>query len=350
MQEEQVRTMGEVSIVRGADALEAIDRAAIDVQITTAKAYPRSIERAKSEALALATTDEDTAASMVYAIPRDGKMVEGPSIRLAEIVSYSWGNLRVQGVITAIEEKRVVALGTALDLERNHAEQVEIPRSIWGKKGRFSPDMINVTSRAAVAIARREAILAVIPRVFIKPIEAAARKKALGEGGQVEQNRQKALAWFAKLGVDAERICNTLRIGAVEQIGNEQLLHLLAIRTAIQDGEVTIEEAFPRPGAEPGQTDDLNTKLAEKKAVGNGKKKPAEAVEEEPVDPEEVGKLEVRYGELQEIVHPDWDEKQWAGWEKLFVDDPGDKTAADFGKLIARLEGTLAEAKATATA
>jgi hypothetical protein len=250
MNEEGVIEATELVPVSGAAALEAVDRAAIDVQISTAKAYPRSVESFRREALELATLDEETAASCFYAIPRAGKTVEGPSVRLAEIAAYSWGNIRVDARIQAVEEDRVVAVGTAFDAERNSGSRVEIPRSILDRNGkRYKADMINVTCRAAIAIARREAILAVIPRAYVNPIYHAARKASLGEGGTMEQKRQKALAWFAKLGVSEERVYHALQIKGLADLGEDELITLRGIMTAIRDGETTAEQAFPRPGS-----------------------------------------------------------------------------------------------------
>src|SRR5690242_20436143 len=70
-------------------ALEAITRADTDVQITTAKKYPRSIELFKRRGIEMATIDEQTAESCLYARPvgKDfdtgkQKIAEGMSVRM----------------------------------------------------------------------------------------------------------------------------------------------------------------------------------------------------------------------------------------------------------------------------
>lgn len=253
----------------GAAALEAVDRASIDMQIATAKAYPRSVEMFRREALSLATLDEETAASCFYAIPRAGKTIEGMSIRLAEIAAYSWGNIRVDARIQAVERDRVIAVGTAFDCERNSGSRVEIPRSILTSGGkRYNADMINVTCRAAIAIARREAILAVIPKAYLKPIYEEARRASLGKGGTIEQKRQKAFAWFAKLGVSEERVYLALAVKGMADVGEDELITLRGIMTAIRDGETTAEQAFPRAGAVGNEdSKDLNAMLREQGAA-----------------------------------------------------------------------------------
>ena len=51
------------------------DKATIDVQISTAKAYPRNIRRATENAIAIVSIDKDTAATCTYSVPRGGKSI-----------------------------------------------------------------------------------------------------------------------------------------------------------------------------------------------------------------------------------------------------------------------------------
>ena len=76
--------------------------AQVMLQVQTARAFPRSIKSAMQEARSMATLDRETAGSCFYKIPRAGKMIEGPSIRLAEIMASAWGNLAIQGSIDEV--------------------------------------------------------------------------------------------------------------------------------------------------------------------------------------------------------------------------------------------------------
>src|SRR4030095_13145064 len=75
------------------NAIEAISRAEIDVQIATAKRYPRVLTQVKQDMLEMATIDEETAAACFYSVPRGSKNIVGPSIRLAEIAFSCYGNV-----------------------------------------------------------------------------------------------------------------------------------------------------------------------------------------------------------------------------------------------------------------
>src|SRR5687768_1964965 len=117
-------------------------KAEIDQQIATARAYPRSITKATQNILALATLDEGAAKECMYALPRAGKAILGPSIRLAEIVGGQWGNNRVAARVVAVnrQEKYVEAEGVFHDLETNAAVKSVVRRRIVDSKGRVYTD------------------------------------------------------------------------------------------------------------------------------------------------------------------------------------------------------------------
>src|SRR5438876_4414663 len=73
--------------------LANVSKAEIDIQVGTAKKFPRSLATFMREATDWVTSDPDTAASMYYVLPRKDKKVEGPSIRLAEVAVAAWGSM-----------------------------------------------------------------------------------------------------------------------------------------------------------------------------------------------------------------------------------------------------------------
>lgn len=258
-------TVESMSLMDGASALSAVDRASIDMQIATAKQYPRVVSTALKEALSLATLDEDTAGSMFYSLPRSGKTIEGPSARLAEVMAYSWGNLRVDADIVAEDKTTVTAMGTCFDLEKNVAVRVRVKRRITDKHGkRFNEDMIGVTSNAAVSIALRNCVFKVVPRAFVDRIYAAAREASIGKGGTLTQKRQNAIATFGKMGVKPEEIFAVLNVKDMDDIGVEELVTLRGLLNAIKEGDTSVEETFRASNKSEGTTE-LNAALATKK-------------------------------------------------------------------------------------
>ena len=130
-------------------ALPMLMRAEIDSQIATARQYPRDVKSASDDIMGLATLDEQTAAEMMYALPRGNKPIRGPSVRLAEIIAQCWGNNRVTAQVVEIDRnnKIVTTEGTFHDLQTNSAIKAVVNRRISDKKGRlYSDDMIVTTA------------------------------------------------------------------------------------------------------------------------------------------------------------------------------------------------------------
>lgn len=229
-------------------ALAVLSRSEIDGAIATARQFPRDLELYQSRAHKLATLNDQVAAECIYAIPREGKMIEGPSIRLAEILAANWGNCRAGARIIEEAQETVTAQGIFHDLESNTTTTFETRRRIVDKRGRrYSPDMVNMTCNAACAVALRQAILKGIPKPYWEGILKAAKDLATGDERELPQRRQRALNAFNQLGVREERILATLGVKDTAAIGREQLATLQGIYTAIRDGELSPTEAFPEP-------------------------------------------------------------------------------------------------------
>jgi hypothetical protein len=231
-----------------ATAIESLTRAETDAQITTAKRYPRSLAGFKAAALQMATLDPDTAASCFYVLPREGKKIEGPGVRLAEICASAWGNLRFGARIVSEDDRFIVAQGTCHDLQTNVATSIEVRRRIRDRHGRkYSDDMVGVTSNAACAIALRNAVFKVIPKAFVEPIYLAAKRAAVGDEKTLGVRRDAAIAHFASLGVDKERVLAKLERQGIEDVTLKDLEVLRGLATAIGDGDTTVGEAFALP-------------------------------------------------------------------------------------------------------
>ena len=110
----------EIIEVKQAEMLQVINRSEIDMQISTAKQYPRDVFQSLNRIKTIATLDNETAADCFYALSRQGQRIEGVSVRLAEIIASAWGNLRVQTRIVGNDGKTVTAQGVCHDLDRSH--------------------------------------------------------------------------------------------------------------------------------------------------------------------------------------------------------------------------------------
>lgn len=261
-------------IIESSTALAVLNSSEIDIQISTAKKFPRKIKEFQVKALALATLDPDTAASMFYKLPRgkndDGtkKYIEGPSVRLAEVVASTWGNIRAESDIVEIGDKFVTAMGSAIDLESNYAVRTRVKRRITDKYNkRFNEDMIAVTCNAAASIALREAVFKVVPRSMFKGVYSAAKQVAVGDAKSFSERRSKAFEWFSKLGISSETVLKKLGRAGLADVSLEDLETLTGLRTAIKEEEISIEDAFAEePVSVEKYENNTAAKVAAKKA------------------------------------------------------------------------------------
>lgn len=222
----------------------------VDVQVTTARRFPRSITTFVRRATEMATLTPEIAASCVYAMPRDGKTIEGPSARLAEIVASAWGNLRIQAGATENDDRYVTARGEAWDVETNVAIGFEVKRRITNRSGNtYSDDMIAVTGNAAASIALRNAVFKAVPSPFWRPIYAKCRQVIAGDAKTFASRRDEMLKAFMVVGVTPERLCAGIGLKGVADITLDHMTTLVGILNSLKDGEITVEEAFPESGA-----------------------------------------------------------------------------------------------------
>lgn len=238
------------------------DKAAIDVQIATAKHYPRNIKRATDNALAIATMDKQTAETCTYAVPRGGKRITGPSVHLAKILAQVWGNLRVEAKVVDIGQTQITSEAVCFDLETNLAIKTQVKRSImqnemkeingkWQRTGkliRMNEDMITVTGNAANAIALRNAILSVIPRAVVDKVYGAAKQTITGDVSDetklIARRKQVIDALKDTYNVTEEEILRAINKASINHIDADDLVTLIGIGTAIKDGDTTVEQAF----------------------------------------------------------------------------------------------------------
>lgn len=223
----------------------AIAKAELDTRITTAHAFPRSTQVVVQSILSLATLNEKTAETMMYALPRGNKPILGPSIRLAEIVSQCYGNCVSESRVVAIDRvnKIITAEGLFTDLQTNSTVKASVERRISDKHGRlYSDDMITVTGNAARSIARRNAILAGVPKAIWEQAYEAAEQCVAGDIATLASTREKAIKAFAVYGLKPDQVFKLIDVKGEQDIGITEVLSLRAMFSSIKNGEATVEE------------------------------------------------------------------------------------------------------------
>lgn len=227
-------------------AAAALNKSEVEAQLDAAHRHRRSVTAFLREAGTLATLNQEIAEACIYSVPRGGKQITGPSVRLAEICASAYGNLHIGARVVDIEEKQIVAQGVAWDLEKNLRVTMEVRRPIVNKSGkRFNDDMINTTGNAAASIALRNAIFRVVPRAYVDNLFAKVRSVAVGDAKTLSQRRQEVVDRLMKITVPQDRIFARLGKPSIDDVTLEDVELLIGLGTSIKGGETTIDEAFP---------------------------------------------------------------------------------------------------------
>jgi antitoxin component of MazEF toxin-antitoxin module len=258
-------TEEKIEVITGIDIYQSEEKAAIDTQIATAKAYPRDIVRATNDAIAIVTMSKETAESCNYSLPRGGKPITGPSVHMARIIAQEWGNLRVESKVINITATQVVSQAVCFDLQKNYAVKVEVRKNILqneyengrktGRKVKMNEDMITVTGNAANAIAYRNAVFNVIPKSVVDKVHLAAKNLITGNLSSDQEllnKRKKMLEWFDENhGVKESQILEALGLNSLNQVKQDEILTLIGIAQALTDGDATVAETFGKKKNKP---------------------------------------------------------------------------------------------------
>lgn len=255
--------------------VDAIERANIDSQVSTAKQYPRDIRRSIDNSIVIATMNQETAQACGYALPRGGKLITGPSVHLAKIIVSNWGNIRTEAKVIQTTDKQVVSRGTCWDLETNVASAFEVRRSIIDSKGkRFSEDMITVTGNAANSIAYRNSVFAVIPQAITNRVYEAAQRLITGDlsdGDKLLKKRTSIVNSFKNdYAISEEEVIKLCGKQTVNQVNANEISTLIGILQSLKDGDTSVDNLMkPIRG--------IKQELSDKKEEMKKKKEPTKS-------------------------------------------------------------------------
>lgn len=274
-QMEQQEDSGQGS--QGAMVAVAQSRAIAEIQgmMTIAKRFPRNYTGAFNRIIQ-ACKRRSLAEQAIYAYPKGGQTVSGPSIRLAEVLAQNWGNLDVGVVEIDQRDGESTMMAYAIDLETNFREQktfvVKHVRDT--KKGRQhltdARDIYELTANQG-SRRLRACILAVIPGDVIEAAELECDKTLKTSTGEPLIDRiRKMVTAFTDLGVTQEMIEKRLGHNIDVTIETE-MVTLGKIYRSIKDGFTGRSEWFDfanskdeKPSGE-NSADALNKKVKEKK-------------------------------------------------------------------------------------
>lgn len=258
--------------VRPPNAMMAIEqsRAVQEVQaaLILAKKFPRDQDAAFSRIM-IACKRHNLAKVAMYRFPRGGSTIEGPSIRLAEVLAQNYGNLDFG--VRELERRNGVSVAESFcwDMETNtrQVKVFEVPHEMVvgtgaNKKMKRLTDPRDIYELVANNGARRlrSCILGVIPGDFVDAaVKACKATLAKGDGETLEDRIRKMLLAFKELGVSQEMIEE--RMGHKTDITTgEELVELQAIYNALRDKQSKRSDFFNYPEDEASNEEKAQAK------------------------------------------------------------------------------------------
>ncbi|RKV71142.1 MAG: hypothetical protein D8H97_31595 [Neisseria sp.] len=250
-------TMTEVKSQREASEIQAM--------VFMAKQFPRNQIQAADRILN-ACTRQTLADSAVYSYPRGGQNVEGPSIRLAEVLAQNWGNLDF-GIRELSQENGVSTVEAyAWDLETNvrQAKVFQVAHKRMAKGGtKTLTDPRDIYEMVANQGSRRlrACILSIIPGDIVEAalaqcsITQAASVGATPE--EIKETIRKLTATMGKFGITAENIQDRYQC-RLEAIRPAQIVELRKIYTSLKDGMSKPSDWFAIQEVKKSDAQDLN--------------------------------------------------------------------------------------------
>lgn len=220
-------------------------------QIFMARQFPRNVFQSEQRILD-ACKRPSLAETAVYSYPRGGTKVEGPSIRLAEVLAQNWGNLDFG--IKELEQSNgeSVAMAYAWDLETNVREVkvFTVPHIRYTKNGiKKLTDPRDIYEMVANNGARRlrACILGVIPGDIVeKAIDECNRTLQGNNKTPLKDRLNSALKAFKEqFRVTQEQIEE--RFGyKIDAFTERDLLDLVKIFNSLKDGMSKSEDWFAK--------------------------------------------------------------------------------------------------------
>lgn len=272
------------TVDRSANALAASAKAMIQARVYLALERPRSLPRVRDLVLAQLKRPA-LALRAVYAIQRGQKknaageweanIIEGPSIKLANMLRIAMGNMGTEDLVIADDQDYRTIMCVAIDYESNSSEARTIVvsktverRAVYNRrtKKHEPPDREIISSRknsfgdvvfkcrateaeiqeaqnSAASRARRNAILALVPADITDDAVKLAKQVATNAAAQQRAATIERLkATYGKAGIAQAELAEYLG-RAIDDATAEDLVGLEMLSNAIADGQTTWKAA-----------------------------------------------------------------------------------------------------------
>tara|TARA_R110002020_G_scaffold44348_10_gene128032 strand:- start:6737 stop:7558 length:822 start_codon:yes stop_codon:yes gene_type:complete len=231
--------------MKSSETLSSVFDSEISNQIKLAKSNPRILKDCIKEIEYLSQMDLETAMSCFYIIFDKDKPVMGVSVRFAEIVVSSWGNLRAGSRVVSENDKHISVQGYLYDLEKNIFINTEVLEPVIDYNGRkLAKDIMLARINAASSIAFRNAVFKAIPSAVLNNTMKALKKFIKDSTGAEEL--EKAKMYFYERNITEEMLLTKLKLTTFVNITHETIFLLIGMRNAVKEGDTTIDNLFSK--------------------------------------------------------------------------------------------------------
>lgn len=241
-----------------------------------------------------ACTRPTLADSAVYTYSRGGSDVSGPSIRLAEAMAQSWGNMQfgIRELDQRNGESTVQAF--AWDVETNTRREVtfQVPHIRYTRQGsKKLEDPRDIYEMVANQGARRlrACILAVIPGDVTESAVAQCEVTMKTKADTGPEAMQKMVVAFEAFGVTKEQIEKRIQ-RRLDAIQPAQVVSLKKIYASLRDGMSVASDWFEADAADAGQQPASAADKVKDKLRSRGQSKEASASTQTGID-QETGEI-----------------------------------------------------------
>ena len=218
-----------------------------------AQRFPRDESDAR-ERILIACQRPALAEGAMYTYARGGTNITGPSIRLAEAIAQTWGNLTFG--MRELEQRHGESTMEAFawDLERNvrQIKVFQVKHTRHTRQGSYAlddPRDIYETVASQGARRLRACILGLIPGDIVEAAVAECEKTLTAQADRSTEGVKKMLAAFEKYEVTKEQIEARLQ-RKLDAMTAAQMVGLLKIYTSLKDGMSSPAEWFGLPDGE----------------------------------------------------------------------------------------------------
>lgn len=197
---------------------------------------------------------KDLAEVAQYEFPKGDSVVNGPSIRLVEVLARHWGNITSGVDEIDAKDGETTIKSYAWDLETNVSDTktFTVKHMRTTKKGSYKlTDERDIYEMVANKGARRKraCLLAVLPGWYVDAAVAACEetlKKSLTDGKSMEEVISSVVSAFDEFGITPDQIEAKLE-KSVDKLSKNDVVKLRHLYSAIKDGFVKPGDAFGLP-------------------------------------------------------------------------------------------------------